>query len=626
MRRRDVPKALLASAAGSALVDQRAEAETCKPPCHPRTHAEVTAGVTPTNYAYTEGDLRRYGAKGDGTTDDSVAWQAAVNVGIARIPQGYSFKIVTGATRTGQTLIYGEGQNSKLLCDSIVLTVTSGTNSTADNFSMENLTAPWIITRRPAGWGADISGTLQRSNSVPGYQPTVNDADIWPSLSAAQRNQQIGPMIVFQGNASGIKVSRIYGRFVVLNIKDAVRSIVRDCVIRGGKGVWGGIIFDNSSDGNQAGAYNKAVNNDVQYASFSGIAFLNNHDGQARGNICCLNGESGVKTAQGQGRQCFRMQISDNQCHQNYYDGVDGSATLQADDSASTYHNILGNHCHGNGGDGINTDGRYNQIVGNHLYFNRRFGIWNRGALQTITANYCIDNNQARNSGFHEIIGGLSATHPNVVAGNYIWMGPGANSSAIYCDSASTNFVSGNFAKGGSFFFGNAGAAKASVDLNNVDDSRGALTDQCFCLYIVNAGGKLQHSIYEDKGGGGNGHFSSRINRATNALTVTPTDSDAGTAFAAGGKVGSTDAHYFIFDTNAQVGANALMVAVLVNNSTGTAVNADVLFLPCNVNGVARTRLVMQFRNATSDAPFALNTGNIPAGKYLRVQFYGRLA
>jgi hypothetical protein len=34
----------------------------------------------------------------------------------------------------------------------------------------------------------------------------------------------------------------------------------------------------------------------------------------------------------------------------------------------------------------------------------------------------------------------------------------------------------------------------------------------------------------------------------------------------------------------------------------------------------------MQFRNATSDAPFALNTRNIPSGKYLRVQFYGKLA
>ena len=626
MRRRDVSKALLASATGSALVAQRAEAETCRQPCHPRTHAEAAAGVKPTNHAYLEGDLRRYGAQGDGTTDDSVAWQAAVNVGIARIAQGFSFRIVTGATRTGRILIWGEGQHSKLLCDSVVLTVTSGTDSSVDNFSMENLTAPWIITRRPTDWGADISGTLQRSNSTPGYQPTVNDVDLWPSLSTAQRNQQIGPTIVFKGNASGIEVSRIYGRFVVLNIQGAVRSIVRDCTFRAGKGVWGGIIFDNSSSGNQAGAYNRAVDNDVQYASFSGIAFLNNYDGQARGNICSLNGESGIKTVQGDGRRCFRMQISDNQCHRNYYDGVDGCATFPTDDGPSTYHAILGNCCHGNGGDGINTDGRYNQIVGNHVYFNHRFGIWNTGALQTITTNYCIDNNQARNPGFHEIIGGLSATHPNVVVGNYIWMGPGANSSAIYCDSASANFISGNFAKGGSFFFGNAGAAQASVDLNNVDDSRGALTEQCFCLYMVNASGRLQHSIYADKGGGGNGHFSSRINNATNVLTVTPTGSDAGTAFAAGGKVGSAVAHHFIFDTNAQVGANALMVAVLVNNSTGTAVNADAVFLPCNVNGTVRTRLVMQFRNATNDAPFALNTKNIPSGKYLRVQFYGKLA
>jgi hypothetical protein len=45
-----------------------------------RTPAEVTAGVTPVNYAYAPGDVRRYGAKGDGTSDDSAPIQTAVTV------------------------------------------------------------------------------------------------------------------------------------------------------------------------------------------------------------------------------------------------------------------------------------------------------------------------------------------------------------------------------------------------------------------------------------------------------------------------------------------------------------------------------------------------------------------
>lgn len=39
----------------------------------PRTSAEITAGVTPTNYAYEPGDIRRFGPALDGTTDDTTA-------------------------------------------------------------------------------------------------------------------------------------------------------------------------------------------------------------------------------------------------------------------------------------------------------------------------------------------------------------------------------------------------------------------------------------------------------------------------------------------------------------------------------------------------------------------------
>jgi hypothetical protein len=42
-----------------------------------RTAAEIAAGVTPVNYVYAPGDVRRYGAKLDGSTDDHVAFQAA---------------------------------------------------------------------------------------------------------------------------------------------------------------------------------------------------------------------------------------------------------------------------------------------------------------------------------------------------------------------------------------------------------------------------------------------------------------------------------------------------------------------------------------------------------------------
>lgn len=47
---------------------------------YPRTAAEIAAGVTPTNYLYAPGDVRRYGAVGDNSTDCTTAIQSAIDV------------------------------------------------------------------------------------------------------------------------------------------------------------------------------------------------------------------------------------------------------------------------------------------------------------------------------------------------------------------------------------------------------------------------------------------------------------------------------------------------------------------------------------------------------------------
>src|SRR5580693_3509868 len=45
---------------------------------YPRTSAEISARVTPANFAYPPGNPRRYGAVGDGVADDTAALIACV--------------------------------------------------------------------------------------------------------------------------------------------------------------------------------------------------------------------------------------------------------------------------------------------------------------------------------------------------------------------------------------------------------------------------------------------------------------------------------------------------------------------------------------------------------------------
>ena len=96
-------------------------------PTDGRTAKETAAGVTPSNYQYPEGDIRRYGGTGDGTTDDSAALQAVLTIGNinAYIPYGAS---------------------GVYLVDSTTITVASGTRLTVD---------PGVTIRRDSD-GSDI--------------------------------------------------------------------------------------------------------------------------------------------------------------------------------------------------------------------------------------------------------------------------------------------------------------------------------------------------------------------------------------------------------------------------------------------------------------------------------------
>jgi hypothetical protein len=120
MKRRDVGKVLLAAAAaGSAVVAEKAQAQSCVAPCHAITAAETAAGSVVTNTSFPPGDVRRYGGIGDGIVNDTSAIQAAHNQ--AKQPRGArpflpagQWKITT-AINPSQLGMYGEGSKFSLL-------------------------------------------------------------------------------------------------------------------------------------------------------------------------------------------------------------------------------------------------------------------------------------------------------------------------------------------------------------------------------------------------------------------------------------------------------------------------------------------------------------------------------
>jgi hypothetical protein len=99
MHRRDISVALFASAAGSALLSERSEAQSCTAPCYAQTSAESAAGVTPTNTAYPPGNVLRYGADPNGSADSTAAFNAATFATLSYSLNGLLNEIVVPAGR-----------------------------------------------------------------------------------------------------------------------------------------------------------------------------------------------------------------------------------------------------------------------------------------------------------------------------------------------------------------------------------------------------------------------------------------------------------------------------------------------------------------------------------------------
>jgi hypothetical protein len=105
-------RATQSSVAAEQAQSVSAAAAEAEGPHHPRSTAEIAAGVTPVNLAHPPGNVLRYGAVGDGSTDDTVAVKIALrlakNGGAPPIvfPAGHAFKLTSYCEIYSSTVIH----------------------------------------------------------------------------------------------------------------------------------------------------------------------------------------------------------------------------------------------------------------------------------------------------------------------------------------------------------------------------------------------------------------------------------------------------------------------------------------------------------------------------------------
>ncbi len=84
-----------------------------------RTAREIAAGITPTDYSYAEGNVKRYGAVGDGVTDDTAAFNPILTAGgfDIYIPSG-TYIVDSAISATNGILV---GSDTSIYCEPNVI-------------------------------------------------------------------------------------------------------------------------------------------------------------------------------------------------------------------------------------------------------------------------------------------------------------------------------------------------------------------------------------------------------------------------------------------------------------------------------------------------------------------------
>lgn len=136
---------------------------------YPRTAGEIAAVVTPTNYAYPVCDVRRYGAVGDGSTDDTSAFSnallAAAQIdGEVFVPaKNAYYKITSALTVPSGITVRGEGYGSRVVqatADTAAFDLASTTNASLRNLRISSTATSTSTLYKAVGLTGSTGATV----------------------------------------------------------------------------------------------------------------------------------------------------------------------------------------------------------------------------------------------------------------------------------------------------------------------------------------------------------------------------------------------------------------------------------------------------------------------------------
>lgn len=327
-----------------------------------RSASEISASVTPSNYSYNYGDSRRYGAVGNGTTDDTVALQNAINGNVGGTVTIWGVSKFTSQLNVVADVTIQGAQESCGLTYAGTGGIVSIYFGNVSNSGLQDL----IITGPGLNSGIYASGVVMDSPS----------SLCWIKNCTVTGFSQIPP---FGGSTHGVGVA-LYGSD--LEISD---SRVESCT------------FHIQPTGTRIKVLRNYVNghystqgvipwNSSTSLCWDGISMEGGTECQIEGNEVTDLGTGGIYNG-GNGGFSQRCRIVNNLVSYCWDRGIDQGLNL----ARSGTNDVNGN-----------------TIVGNVLYNNRNNNLWMAGVQDcTATGNTCIYD-----ANYNTWAGGAWVTYP----------------------------------------------------------------------------------------------------------------------------------------------------------------------------------------------------------------------